>query len=198
MSGVPDAGAGGRLASRVLAARRAGSAPWGRAGRCAARAGRKRRAAITGPARRMVRDRSRRTAAAAATTAAPAALRTTRAARTDSPRSRRRRARACRRRVCLRIWRPCCGFRGAWRPRPCGCRCHPYISVRRYTEVVGGQGTGRRKDSSPAITAAAVARPSSWRPVRADRRQPAHPMTARNHRLQPARLRADRAWPGRR
>ena len=67
-------GAGGRLVSRVLAARWAGSAPGGRAGRCAARAGRKRRAAITGPAQRMVRDRSRRTAAAAATTAAPAAI----------------------------------------------------------------------------------------------------------------------------
>src|SRR6266702_1035734 len=51
----------------------------------------------------------------------------------------------CRRRVCLRIWRPGCGFRAVcvaaqalWVPVP-----PPNISVRLHTEAVGGQGTGR-------------------------------------------------------
>ena len=56
----------------------------------------------------------------------------------------------CRRRVCLshlaaRLRFPQC----AWRLRPCGCRCHPNISVRLYTEAVGGQGTGRLERLTP-------------------------------------------------
>jgi thioredoxin reductase (NADPH) len=68
------------------------------------------------------------------------------------------------------------------------------ISVRLHTEAIGGQGTGAAgKAHAPRQPQREhPGRPGDG-PVRADRRQPTHPMATRNDRLRPARLCADRA-----
>jgi hypothetical protein len=78
----------------------------------------------------------------------------------------------------------------AWRLRPCGCRCHP-----QHLGPAAHRG-GRRAGYRAAGKTHPPRQPQRWHPdrprggpVRADRRQPTHPMATRNHRLRPARLR---------